>query len=262
MRLDKRLLTEIDKHPYPIVFLVVSGSHMYGFPSSDSDFDVKGAHALPVQEVLGLGRARQTVKKLCDCDGLELDLVTHDLRKYFGLLLQKNGNVLEQVLSPLVVRTCPEHQELKDIARRCITRGHHKHYCGFARSQWKLFEKDHPRRVKPLLYVYRVLLVGIHLMRTGEVESSIVKLNEIFKLPYISDLVAAKVTGPERGVLPDLEVSFHQAEYRRLSDKLLEAAKTSPLPHEPEGKAELNDLLLRLRMASLERDEIPRSRIV
>jgi len=251
MQLDKRLLTEIDKHPHPVVFLVVSGSHMYGFPSSDSDFDVKGPHILPTREILGLGRPRQTVKKLCDCDGLELDLVTHDLRKYFGLILQKNGNVLEQIHSPLMVRTSPEHEELRDVAMRCITRRHHHHYLGFARSQWKLFEKDAPRRVKPLLYVYRVLLVGIHLMRTGEVESNIVKLNEVFKLPYISDLVAAKVTGPEKGTLDDSDVTFHQAEYERLGNELLKAAETSHLPDEPEGKADLNDLLLRVRMASL-----------
>ena len=40
-----------------------------------------------------------------------------------------------------------------------------------------------PPRVKPLLYVYRVLLTGIHLMRTGEVEANLVTLNEEFRLP-------------------------------------------------------------------------------
>nr|WP_255346717.1 nucleotidyltransferase domain-containing protein [Synechococcus sp. PCC 7336] len=30
-----------------------------------------------------------------------------------------------------------------------------------------LFEKGEPKQVKPLLYVYRVLLTGIHLMRSG-----------------------------------------------------------------------------------------------
>ena len=91
--------------------------------------------------------------------GFELDLVTHDARKFFGLLLKKNGYVLEQVYSPLVVHTTPEHEELKAIARGCITRHHSHHYFGFAETQWRLFEKERPRRVKPLLYVYRVLLV-------------------------------------------------------------------------------------------------------
>jgi len=39
----------------------------------------------------------------------------------------------------------------------------------------KLFAKESPPRVKPLLYIYRVLLTGIHLMRTGQVESQLLK---------------------------------------------------------------------------------------
>ena len=54
--------------------------------------------------------------------GFEVDLVTHDARKFFGLLLKKNGYVLEQLHSPLVVRSSPEHEELKGIARGCVTR--------------------------------------------------------------------------------------------------------------------------------------------
>ena len=82
-----------------------------------------------------------------------------------SLMLKRNGYVLEQLYSPLIVHTTPEHEELKEIAVRCITRHHSHHYLGFADTQWKLLIKDHPRRVKPLLYVYRVLLAGIYLMR-------------------------------------------------------------------------------------------------
>jgi RNA repair pathway DNA polymerase beta family len=66
-------------------------------------------------------------------------------------------------------------QELNKIARGCITTQHSQHYFGFAAIQWKLFEKERPRRVKPLLWVYRVLLTGTHLMRTGGVEANLVR---------------------------------------------------------------------------------------
>src|SRR5438552_12669086 len=92
------------------------------------------------------------------------------------MLHRTNGNVLEQVYSPLVVHTSPEHEELKAVARGCVTRHHSHHYLGFAETQWKLFDKERPRRVKPLLYVYRVLLTGIHLMRTGVVNANLVEL--------------------------------------------------------------------------------------
>jgi predicted nucleotidyltransferase len=37
------------------------------------------------------------------------------VQKFFGLLLKKNGYVLEQLFSPLIVHTTPEHAELKAI---------------------------------------------------------------------------------------------------------------------------------------------------
>jgi len=60
-------------------------------------------------------------------DGIEIDLVTHDARNFIGLMLKKNGYVLEQLLSPLVVHTTPEHEELKSLAKDCVTR-HHAHH--------------------------------------------------------------------------------------------------------------------------------------
>jgi hypothetical protein len=39
------------------------------------------------------------------------------VKKFFSLLLKKNGYVLGQLYSPLVVHTTPEHTELKEIAK-------------------------------------------------------------------------------------------------------------------------------------------------
>src|SRR5213596_233135 len=187
------LKKQVEQHPYPLVFATISGAHLYGFPSPDSDFDLRGVHLLPLQEVVGLRIGPETIEKSSIHDGLEIDLVTHDARKFFGLLLKKNGYVLEQVLSPLVVHTTPEHAELKEMAKNCITRHHAHHYLGFAETQWRLFQKEDPPHVKPLLYVYRVLLTGIHLMRTGEVQGNLRLLNENFKLAYIPELIERKV---------------------------------------------------------------------
>ena len=192
------LKKQVEQHPYPLVFVTISGAHLYGFPSPDSDFDLRGVHILPLKEVVGLQIGRETVEKSGVHDGLEIDMVTHDAKKFFGLLLKKNGYVLEQVLSPLIVHTTPEHGELKEIAAQCITRHHAHHYLGFAETQWRLFEKENPPRVKPLLYVYRVLLTGIHLMQTGVVEANLGRLNETAKLPYLDDLIQRKVTGAEK----------------------------------------------------------------
>jgi uncharacterized protein len=135
---------------------------------------------------------------------------THDAKKFFGLMLKKNGYVLEQLLSPLVVHMTPEHEELKALATDCITRHHAHHYLGFVETQWKLFQKADPTHVKPLLYVYRVLLTGIHLMRTGEVEANLPRLNETARLAYIPELIARKTSGAEKGRLERGDLDFHQ----------------------------------------------------
>jgi predicted nucleotidyltransferase len=248
MMLDPRLLRQVEQHPYPLLFVTISGAHLYGFPSPDSDYDLRGVHLLPLTEVVGLKTGQETVEKSVVHDGLEIDLVTHDVRKFFGLLLKKNGYVLEQVLSPLVVHTSQEHAELREIAKNCITRHHAHHYLGFAETQWRLFQKEDPPHVKPLLYVYRVLLTGIHLMRTGEVQANLGRLNEGFELAYIPELIERKVGGTEKGRMEQADGGFHQREYERLRAELEQAYHDCKLPEAPTGAAALDQLLVRIRL--------------
>src|SRR5918995_2426397 len=98
MRTDPRLQKQVTDHPYPLLFATISGAHLYGFPSRDSDYDLRGSHILPLSQVVGLHVRHETVEKSGMHDGLEIDLVTHDVHKFFGLLLKKNGYVLEQLL--------------------------------------------------------------------------------------------------------------------------------------------------------------------
>lgn len=237
-------------HRYPLLFATVSGAHLYGFPSPDSDYDLRGVHLLPVPELISLHEPRETIESAGVFDGVEIDLVTHDAGKFFRLMLRKNGYVLEQLLSPLIVHTTPEHALLRDLAKGCITRHHAYHYLGFAQTQWRLFEAESPPRVKPLLYVYRVLLTGIHLMRTGVIEANLPLLNEQFRLPYINDLIAAKTTGAEQSTLTAADLTFHTAEYRRLRTLLETAHTASTLPELPTTKDALSDFLVTIRTRS------------
>lgn len=250
MTFDPRLDRQVQRHPYPLLFATISGAHLYGFPSPDSDYDLRGVHVLPLPEVVGLTPGRETVERSTVDDGLEIDLVTHDARKFFGLMLKKNGYVMEQILSPLVVHTTPEHEELRAIALQCVTRHHAHHYLGFAETQWKLFLKADRPKVKPLLYVYRVLLTGIHLMQSGELEANLERLNEVFRLPYIPDLIERKRSGPEQGRLHTAELDHFERDYVRLRAELEDRHKISRLPEAPSGAAALNDLLVRLRLAN------------
>jgi hypothetical protein len=250
MKIDPRLHRIIAAQPHPLIFATISGAHLYGFPSPDSDFDLRGTHVLPLEKVVGFEARDETIEDSRVIEGLEMDIVSHDIRKFFKMLLKKNGYVLEQLYSPLLVQTSQAHEELKSIARGCITRHHSHHYFGFSDTQWSLFHKEDPPRVKPLLYVYRVLLTGIWLMRTGEIQANLVTLNESFRLPYIPELVARKLGGPEQSKLSHVDLAFHQKEYVRLRNDLQSAHDASRLLETPTDgtRKDLEDLLIRLRL--------------
>lgn len=243
----KELADQVTEHPYPLLFATISGAHIYGFPSANSDFDLRGVHLLPLNELLGLNPPNETVEKSGIRNGLEIDLVTHDAGKFFRLLLKRNGYVLEQLLSPLIVHSTEEFAELKDLAKGCITRYHAHHYLGFAQTQWNLYAKSTPRRVKPLLYVYRVLWTGIHLMRTGEILTNLDELNEIYPHNYVSELIDIKCNGDEKETIDDNSMIFHHSEYTRLVSRLQDEFQSSKLPETPSSQPALNDLLIRIR---------------
>lgn len=248
LRLDPRLREIAAKQPHPLLFATVSGAHLYGFPSKDSDWDLRGVFVLPAREVVGLDHGPDTLEAHGDADGLDLDLVTHDAAKFFGLMLRRNGYVLEQVHSPLVVLTTPAHEELKALARACVTRHHAHHYRGFFGTEVSIFQRQNPRRVKPLLYCYRILLTGIHLMRTGEIESNLPQLLETYGQPGVRELIARKAENGEKATLDAATVSFHEKQVEETRSVFEMAAIGSRLPEEPTARAGLHDLLVRVRL--------------
>lgn len=250
MMLPTQLHTIVAAQPWPLVFATISGAHLYGFPSPDSDFDLRGTHILPARLVVGLDEPEETHQDASMIEGLEMDIVSHDIRKFFRLLLRKNGYVLEQVLSPLIVHTTPEHEELKDLARRCVTRHHASHYLGFAETQHRLFSQENPPRVKPLLYLYRVLLTGIHLMRSGLVEANLEHLLTEYPQEGVMDLIQRKRTGCEKETLTPAEAAAHTHAKTQLEARLTAARDQSQLREVPEESTRqaLQALLIRLRL--------------
>ncbi len=222
----------VAEQPYPLLFSTVSGAHLYGFPSRDSDVDLRGVHLLPAAEVVGLQHGPATLDRSWLRDGLEIDLVTHDLVKFARLLLNRNGYVLEQLLSPLVVTSGEAHEELLALAPGCLTHHHAHHYQGFAATQWRLFERT--GELKPLLYTYRVLLTGAHLMSTGEVVADLPTLLQVVPaLDYLPDLLAAKA-GAEHGALSTVPGAPSLAGFRPTCPDVDEALTSTTLPAQPD----------------------------
>ncbi len=229
-----------------LIFVTVSGAHLYGFPSPDSDVDLRGSFAAPLADVLGLDTPRETLEPEGIVGGVEVEAVGHEIAKYLRLLVKPNGYVLEQILSPLVVLTSPEHAELQELARTSLSRKLYHHYAGFAKGEWRDYQKPGVgKTVKRLLYLHRVLMTGIVLLREGVVEADLRVLNERFGLD-LEPLLAmktreqAEVEGDDRIYTEAIAGLFQQMETAR---------EQSLLPEDVPNKAVINDFLVRLRLS-------------
>jgi len=216
-------------HPYDVADLGLSGSHAYGFNSADSDYDLRGIHIIPLDDLVGLTKSQETVERTFTYNGLSIDLVTHDIGKICRLLLKHNGSILEQVCGELRFYDASWHESLVAKALRTITTAIQRHYKGFAERQWRLCQTKPV--VKCFLYLYRILFTAIHLLQSGEVEVNLATLNDNhFHLPHVRDLIARKAEGGEKDVLLDADMVFHKGQYRRLLELLQESADLSTLP--------------------------------
>ena len=234
--------------PGKTLFLAITGSHTYGFPSPDSDIDVRGRYALPLRELIGLKKPTETYNRTFISDGVELDIEAHDLGKYLRLLMKNGGNMLEQILSPLMVESFVGFEEFQQLSCNAMTRGVVRHYQGFLSRQIKIVKETPDVQAKSVLYLFRVALTGIHLLRTGEMELNVRVLNEEFQIPYLPELWDSKVTNPEKAHFANLDRERVLADAQQLDDELRASAATSPLPEELPNFDALEEFLCRLRL--------------
>jgi len=81
-----------------ILFAVESGSRAWGFPSPDSDYDIRFVYAHPTDWYLSITPGRDVIERpIVD----ELDMNGWDTKKALGLLLKPNPVLLEWLSSPI-----------------------------------------------------------------------------------------------------------------------------------------------------------------
>lgn len=59
--LDRNHLAEVARRGPEAIFATISGAHLYGFASPDSDVDLRGAFMLPARAMLGLHAPDETL---------------------------------------------------------------------------------------------------------------------------------------------------------------------------------------------------------
>jgi hypothetical protein len=231
--------------------IYLSGAHAYGFPSPDSDLDLKAVHTAPTRELLGLSPPPPHASRVAIVHDVEVDYTSNEIGPVLTGILTGNGNYIERFLGDLVLYSTPSLDELRPLIRVALSRRVHRHYRGFATQQRTAFEgADHPT-AKKLLYVLRTALTGVHLLRSAEVVTDLRRLLDEYDLARGHHLIDIKRAG-ERVQLDRQLIDEWRPALDLLFERLDRARAESALPEEPSGAADLDAWLVdhRLRLGS------------
>jgi len=231
-----------------VLLVGLTGAHAYGFPSADSDYDLKGVMLLPVASLVGLDSPQDSFDRIEVFEGVEHDLTLHDARKAIHLLLRGNGNVLEHALTPVQLYASDRAERFRALVRGAVSKRFVHHYRGFFHRMRE--EHARARRAKTLLYAYRVALTGAHLLRTGTLEQD-VRVNAAREgIDEVAELVRLKNVRPEKATLAPDEDARLSAGLDRALATLEDAHARSPLPDDAPNRAALYAWLVEARLAT------------
>lgn len=233
-----------------IIFLTISGSHLYGFESGDSDIDYRGTFITSTNNLLGLKSASDVIEMERDGN----DIVLFEVKKEIVLALSGNCNVLEHINSKPIVNTA-EFIKLRQLVNNAFGKnGLYNSYKGMAASNYKKFVLQGRNTIKKYLYVFRGLMAGIHVLQTGEIEPNIEELNKYFKFPEVKQLIGMKKEGKENDTPPkELDTGRLEERINYLFGKIDEAYLKSKIPDQPDEKdvKALNEFLKKIRKGML-----------
>lgn len=192
-------------HGIRILYACESGSRAWGFPSPDSDFDVRFIYCYSPDWYLTLDEGPDTLNFPVDD---ELDLAGWDLRKALRLLRGSNASLFEWLQSPIVY-----HEALDFRARLApllpaafnLKAGLH-HYLGQLRRGVEEDLIGHEVRLKRLFYALRSALAARwirewHTLPPMEF-APLRKLLPAALETTVSALLAAKTTANEKTTVP------------------------------------------------------------
>jgi predicted nucleotidyltransferase len=151
---------------FTLLFAVESGSRAWGFPSPDSDFDIRFLYVRPAEWYLSVQSRRDVLEAMAPAD---LDFVGWDLQKALPLLRKSNPSLLEWLESPIVYMANAKFlADLRSLASQCVSLDAClRHYLNMARSNWQVYFGEEEVRLKKYLYVLRPILAARWIERNG-----------------------------------------------------------------------------------------------
>ena len=199
----KEKLSEIEKcEGVKILHCVESGSRVWGFPSPDSDYDVRFIYVRQKEHYLRLDKTRDVIEWQLD---ETLDISGWDLQKMLRLLYKSNPTVFEWKNSPIVYKTTEEWKRIADIIDEYFSiKSGIYHYLHMAQSNYAEYLKGERVRLKKYFYVLRPVLACRYIKT--EKQAPPMRFEELLTLAEpevrqeISKLLELKATTSELGM--------------------------------------------------------------
>ncbi len=155
--LIKAKLKEIEQQEnIRILHAVESGSRAWGFPSKDSDYDVRFIYVRPLEYYLKLGKTRDVIElPINDM----LDINGWDLKKALQLLHGANPTLFEWMSSPIVYQETAFADTFRPLLMQYFScqKGLY-HYVSTAEGNYREYLKGEMVRAKKYFYVLRPIL--------------------------------------------------------------------------------------------------------
>jgi predicted nucleotidyltransferase len=206
------------EHGIRILYACESGSRAWGFPSPDSDYDVRFLYVHQLDWYLGLDEGPDTLNFPVDD---ELDLAGWELRKTLRLLRSSNAALFEWLQSPIVYHEVPGFRaQLAPLLPPAfnLKAGLH-HYLGQLRRGVEEDIIGEEVRLKRLFYALRSALAARWIRERHALppmEFAPLRVLLPFELQTVVDeLLAQKAFSNEKTVVarPAALVAFLAAEY-------------------------------------------------
>ncbi|WP_295819086.1 nucleotidyltransferase domain-containing protein [uncultured Deinococcus sp.] len=169
-RSELEALPESDTDLWPYVqYRCVMGSRAFGLDTDASDTDLRGFFLPPARLHWGLADLPEQLERHAETT----EEVSWEARKFVRLALKANPNVLECLYSPLPLTVTEQAQALLDIRGAFLSRLLYQTYNGYVQGQFRRLEQGRRAhgdiRPKHVMHLLRLLLSGIHALRTGEI---------------------------------------------------------------------------------------------
>ncbi len=130
----------------------ISGSHLYGWESKDSDIDIRGCYILRKENFLGLDKPKEVIEIKTEDNK---DIVLFEIGKLISLALKGNCNILEELNSPQFYKNA-DFINLKQLINNAFgKKGIYNSYRGLAEFNYKRFILRGKNTIKKYLYVFR-----------------------------------------------------------------------------------------------------------